>query len=594
MKGKKLKNKNKNKSNSSFFKLVLDYYKKYKVFFILMLVFVLLASISRIIQPKILNQLLETIYFDNSNIEWWGWASIMLGFLVLVAIFTFISNWIGGKLGKRIEVETRKKAISNLMNQDMSYFSSNKSGETLTKVISDTSIIGDQSQRVPSQVLSAIFMVFGGAIVLFTIDWKLTLVTIGVTFAIMAIIIFSFSTVRKRMLFTRSVVTKVNGEVSDKIGAIGLIKASGTEALENKHFNLIHEDYYQSNNKVNISLSLVMTAFTAGVMSISVIVIITSVFLYHNDPVELLVLPSFLSGVGLMVSPIVQMAQLSQGLAQATASAERLDELLNKETRINLLDQKDKVEIKNLDGDIVFRNVEFAYPEKPNEIILPKMSFTFEKGKSYAFVGETGVGKSTISKLLLRFYDPTSGDVFINNDINLKDVFMPSYLRKVGYVEQDPQIIYGTIKDNIAYGMEDVSDKEIVEVCKKAKLHSIIETWDKKYDTILGERGITLSGGQKQRMIIARMFLKNPDLIILDEATSALDNIVESEINEQLSELSKGKTSITIAHRLSTIKNVDKIIVLKKGKGIVEVGSFKELKDKDGYFKDLYEAGMME
>ncbi len=589
-----MKNKKKDKKKSSFFKIVLEYYKQYKFFFILMLVFVLLASISRIIQPKILNQLLETIYFGSDKIEWWGWAAIMIFLLILVAIFTFISTWIGGKLGKRIEVETRKKAISNLMNQDMSYFSNNKSGETLTKVISDTSIIGDQSQRIPSQILSAIFMIFGGAIVLFTIDWKLTIVTIVVTLLIMAIIIFTFSTVRKRMLETRAVVTKVNGEVSDKIGAIGLIKASGTETLENKHFNIIHEDYYQSNNKVNISLSLVMTAFTAGVMSISVIVIIASVFLYHDAPEKLIVLPSFLSGVGLMVSPIVQMAQLSQGLAQAGASAERLDDLLNKETKINLLDENNKVSIDKLDGDIVLKDVEFAYPEKPNEIILPKMSFTFKKGKSYAFVGETGVGKSTISKLLLRFYDPTSGEIFINNDIPLKNIYMPSYLNRVGYVEQDPQIIYGTIKDNIGYGMDNVTDKQIIEVCKKAKLHNIIETWEKKYDTIIGERGITLSGGQKQRMIIARMFLKNPDLIILDEATSALDNIVESEINEQLTELSKGKTSVTIAHRLSTIKNVDQIIVLKKGKGIVEVGSFNELKNKDGYFKDLYEAGLME
>ncbi len=589
-----MKNQSKTKSKKGFFSLVWKYYKKYQWMFISMLVFVFFSSIFRIIQPKILEQLLNSVFDTTGPIAWWVWSIIMIVFLILVAIFTYLSNWMGGKLGKKVEIETRKKTISNLMNQDMSFYSQSKSGETLTKVIQDTAVIGDQSQRIPSQILSAFFMIFGGAIVLFTIDWKLTLITLFVTFLIMGIIIFSFSTVRKRMLDARKVGTEINGDVSDKINAISLVKSSGTEGKENDYFDVIHEKYYKANNKVNNSLALVMTAFTAGVMSISVIVIISSVFLYHDNFEKLIILPSFLSGVSLMVSPIIQMAQLSQGMAQASASSERLEVLMNKKTLIDILEDDKKQKIERLDGNIIFKNVEFAYPEKPGEIILPKISFKFEKGKSYAFVGETGVGKSTISKLILRFYDPTSGEILINDNINLKDVYMPSYLKRVGYVEQDPQIIFGNVIENVSYGLENISKEEVIEACIKAKLHDLIMTWEKGYETILGERGITLSGGQKQRLIIARMILKNPDLIILDEATSALDNIVESEINEQLEEISKGKTSIIIAHRLSTIKNVDKIIVLKKDKGIVESGSFKELKDKDGYFKDLYEAGLME
>jgi len=315
---------------------------------------------------------------------------------------------------------------------------------------------------------------------------------------------------------------------------------------------------------------------------------------YQNEPLKLItILPAFLSGVSLMAFPIIRISILVSGLAQGSSSSARLNTLLNMKTKIDVLEKEDKTYIRKLKGDIKFENVVFAYPEKPENIILPKTKFTFEEGKSYAFVGKTGVGKSTISKLLLRFYDPQNGKVTINNGLDLKKVYLPSYLKHVGYVEQDPVILYGSIKDNIKYAFNEASDRQVINAAKKAKLHNIIMTWPEKYDSIIGERGVLLSGGQKQRLVLARMFLKNPSLLILDEATSSLDNIVEAEINNELKSLSKGRTTIIIAHRLSTIKDVDTIVVLKGDDGIVETGTFKELISKDGYFQKLYKAGLM-
>ncbi len=591
----KKENRDTQTSRGWFFSLLKKYYKQNLGFVIGMLLLVFFSTIIRVIQPKLIEQLLTSIIQEG---DWWIWVIVMTIVLILIGVLTFFSNWIGGKLGKKIEIEVRKDTLNNLVKQDMSFYSDKKSGEILTKLISDTAVIGDQSQRIPTQLLSALFTMIGSAIILFTIDVNLTLITLGLTILIMIVVVFSFSLLRKRMMRVREVMTEINGDVSEKITSISLIKASGTEQKERNMFERIHRRYYESNNKANNATALMITLMTAGIMSISTIVIISAALLYNGPGPNgmqklLIVLPSFLSGVTLMISPILQMAQLSSGFAQASNCSERIIKLNESKTRIDVLNSDNKTIIDSLKGDIVFEDVVFSYPEKPENIILPKTSFVFKAGKSYAFVGETGVGKSTISKLLLRFYDPLSGDIFINGDLNLKDVYLPSYLSKVGYVEQDPQILYGTVKDNVAYGLDDITDQMVIEACKKAKLDKVIESWPEKYETILGERGFSLSGGQKQRLVIARMFLKNPSLLILDEATSALDNIVESEIGEELKNLSKGRTTVTIAHRLSTIKDVDQIIVLKKDHGIIEQGTFEELISKSGYFRDLYNAGLM-
>ncbi|AHI53688.1 ABC transporter ATP-binding protein/permease [Spiroplasma sabaudiense Ar-1343] len=629
------------KNKKSFFSLLSDYFKRYWIITILIFVVTLLSSIATVLGPKITERLMGTlmagqlesafkspingdtisdfndfvkntysfigakivndkvVYFSvlfGMQLTWTGWIYVQLVLFGFIAIFTFISNFLAGLMGKRIEISLRNKALEKLVKQDMSYYSDKKIGEILTKIVSDTQIIGEQAQQVPVTMLSAIFTFFGSLIVMSTINSYLTIVVVITMLIILATIFVSFAIVKKMMFKVRSSITRINGDVTDRINTVRLIKASGTEEYETQRFKDVHEDYYSKSKKLVNMQAIMITIMIAGISSIQVIIVIAAAIKYNNNIATLsVVLTSFISGVGTMIGPLMQMVRVAVGIASASTSSQRIYAIIKSESIMDPhYDPNEGIHIEHIDGDIIFKDVEFAYPEKPEQLILPKFNITFEKGKSYAFVGETGVGKSTISKLLLRFYDPSNGEVLINGNINLKDVQLSSYLDKVGYVEQEPQILFGDVMDNIRYGRFNASDEQVIEAAKKAELHDLVQTWPDGYKTILGERGFMLSGGQKQRLVIARMFLKDPELLILDEATSALDNIVEKEIQGNLEALMKGRTTISIAHRLSTIKNSDKIIVLAKGIGAAQSGTFDELKNKPGHFQQLYKAGLMD
>ncbi|AOG60594.1 ABC transporter ATP-binding protein [Spiroplasma helicoides] len=641
----------KSKKKGSFFKIIFHYLKRHVLVGIAIVIIAIIASLMTVLSPKIIQYMLRNLLaptsaliifhsyqaqgktvdaeainsglkdnnvkiIDNGNITeeylkdsknyfsdvfglhlgWMDFIYVQLVMFVILGIATFLTNYVAGIMGKNIEIELRNKTLERLVKQDMSYYSDKKIGEILTKVVSDTQIIGDQAQQVPVLILSALFTFFGSLATLLTIDGYLTLVVLVLMATIFIVLFTTFGIIKKIATKVRKSITIINGDVTDRISTIRLIKASGTENYETERFKEVHKDYSIKTRALIRVQSTVVTILTVGVSSIQIVIVIAAALIYYDNPSYLAItLSSFISGVGTMVGPIMQTTRMVAGLVQASTSSTRINEILASKSILNISYDKDSgIKINDINGDIIFDKVEFSYPEKPEKVILPDFSFTFEKGKSYAFVGETGAGKSTISKLLLRFYDPSKGRVLINNDVDLRNANMASYLDKVGYVEQEPQILYGNVLDNIKYGRFDATDDEAIESAKKANLHDLVMTWPEGYNTILGERGFMLSGGQKQRLVIARMFLKNPQLLILDEATSALDNIVEKEIQKELDKLMVGRTSISIAHRLSTIKNVDKIIVLGRDQGVVQIGTFDELKNKEGHFKKLYEAGLMD
>ncbi|ASP28284.1 ABC transporter ATP-binding protein [Spiroplasma corruscae] len=595
------------KKQHGYLYLLLSYLKNHPwsaflIFFLSMLGSGLAVSIPLMMQQTLLciNKLKDdettaTTSFLIWQFGWKEWIYLQLVVYILLAIFVFTRNVTVGKLGRDIEIHLRNETLKALITQDISYYSNQKIGEILTKIGADTWLIGEQTRVIPTMMLMAVFNFFGSAIVLLIVDWKLGIIAMSFISFGLAIMFFFLKRVGKWVGKLRTTITYVNGDVTDRIGTIRLIKASGTEEYEKNRFKEIHGEFYDTVKKFFKRLSFVMTGAFTTVMAVQLVVLTSAYGFYYDDLTHLIIISTtFIAGLGTMTSPIYLMLRSAFGFMMANECTRRVYQITSSTSRLDPHFYKGQGKLlETINKDIVFKGVSFNYPEKPEVNVLPKFDFIFEKGKSYAFVGETGSGKSSIAKLLLRFYDPTEGDILINGEDNLKDLNLKSYLDLVGYVEQEPQIMYGTVKENIMYTNPEASDLEVIAASKKANLHNLVMSWPNKYNTILGERGFMLSGGQKQRLVIARMFLKNPELLILDEATSALDNIVEKEIQEELDKLMANRTSISIAHRLSTIKNCNKIIVLARGKGVVQMGTFNELKNVEGHFKNLYEAGLM-
>ncbi|AVN60417.1 ABC transporter ATP-binding protein [Mesoplasma entomophilum] len=607
------------KTRGSFFTTIARYFKLEWKLATIIVILAILSVLTSVVIPLLTRQMTmdisDKIAQKNPSIsghvrdpEFWGlsWQitlSIALGIVLLSAIISFLTQYFSVLMSKRIEIDLRNKSLEALVRQDISYYSDKKIGEIITKVISDTQIVGDQSAQVPVTLLSAFLTIIGASIMMFVFEPTLAASVLGMFFVVLLLMMISFGFTKKHITKVREVITDINGNVTDRISTVRLIKASGTENYETEHFNVLHREYYVESTKLAKVQALMITILFSGISFIQFISIGVAMLKYGNTAAIdngtalkffMGTFASFTLAQGIMVGPLFQVVMSAVGIAQASVSSQRIEGTI-KATSIMNPHYNDGEKVESIDGDIIFKGVSFAYPEKPSKQILPKFDFVFEKGKSYAFVGETGSGKSTISRLLLRFYDPTEGEIIINNKQNLKDVNLSSYLNNIGYVEQDPQILYGDVFENVKYGRFDATDEEVIEACKKAELDELIKTWPEGYKTILGERGFMLSGGQKQRLIIARMFLKDPQLLILDEATSALDNIVEKEIQEKLEVLMVGRTTVSIAHRLSTIKNADQIIVLgKDGAGIVQTGTFDSLKNKPGHFQNLYKAGLMD
>ncbi|AKX33779.1 ABC transporter ATP-binding protein [Spiroplasma litorale] len=610
----------KSSSKGPFLKILFYYYKQEWKLTLIMLIFCLIIVSCSLLLPILTYQMTKAITKELSEkqglpfvddapdgvLAFWGisWINLIyvsLADVVIYCIVSFYYDYVAYIIGRKIEISLRNRCLENLVRQDISYYSNKKIGEILTKVVSDTQTVGDQAVQVPLQIGLSIFEIAASSALMFVFTWKLGLITLLIFAVCMILMGLCFFATRKKVLKVREIITSINGDVTDRVATVRLIKSAGTENYETKRFIDVHKEYYKKSKAVGHNQALMLTTMWGGIFVLKFFSIIAAMLVYgmFSTPEEGLLFfkytfAPFQLAESMMVSPLFQVMNALFGLVYASVASERVNDTIKAKSIMNHHYFDGEV-IEKIEGDILFKGIEFAYPEKPSKLILPKFDFTFKESKSYAFVGETGSGKSTIAKLLLRFYDPTSGSIIINKNINLKDANLSSYLKHVGYVEQDPQILYGDVYENVTYGSFNVSKAEIISACKKAELHDLVMSWPDKYETILGERGFMLSGGQKQRLVIARMFLKNPQLLILDEATSALDNIVEREIQEKLNTLMKGRTTVTIAHRLSTIKNVDEIIVLgANGKGIVQRGTFEELRDKEGHFQNLYKAGLID
>ncbi|AHI52390.1 ABC transporter ATP-binding protein [Spiroplasma culicicola] len=547
-----------------------------------------------------IEQFLQTFFYDyvhysegivyvilfNQHLNLYSLVTIMIIDISIVVVLAYFVYIISGFIASSYEQKLRVNLIAKLIDQDLHYFSENKTGELISALIKESQVLSRYIKEAPVNYCLSITTIIVSSIMMFSIDWKLALYVFGLLIICLFLVyLFTLITI-KSTKNTEKLNTIVNNDLNEKVYSMRLIKASGTYQEEKEQFNKALKNV-ATKNKQKLFISEIPGALiVGGIGSFSMASVIFGVILYYNDTQSLIsILTAFTTGVIVMVMPILQLRQVIANQPLATESAKNISKILESKITINkhetkIFDEKVK--------SIEFQDASFAYPNS-DKVILNKLSLKLEVGKKYAFVGPTGSGKSTIAKLLLRFYDLTTGNICINNQFDLKQLNLKSWLDTIGYVDQEPQILSGTVMNNIKYGLENATNEQAIEAAKKAKLHDLIMTWPDGYDTILFERGSQLSGGQKQRLVIARLILKDPQILILDEATSALDNIVEKEIQMELEKLMIGRTTISIAHRLSTIKSFDKIFVLEPNVGIIQSGTYEQLIKTPGLFKTLYE-----
>ncbi|WP_342268684.1 ABC transporter ATP-binding protein [Spiroplasma endosymbiont of Aspidapion aeneum] len=549
--------------------------------------------------PYLLNKLTSALINKTDeelmgiSISLQGWIYICIAYIIVFAILEWLFQVILGLMCVKLETTVRMECLKRLLENDISFYSKNQLGSLMSKTINDSLNIYTGFQAFWNNVF---YVLLGCIVILWTayeIDKEISYVLIGFYFVL---VLFSFIVFVK---YRRSSIMAINERqredkiLTDKLLNIRLVKSSGSELYEIEKINELSKELDHYYTKY-VSWQSVLIG-VCGSLGYVMPFITTYLAIYLGNQknqsvgtisahcIALLAVDYSLMKTALFIPAMIR------SITKLTNAVERLQYIIKSRSLLNI--SASPKNIKKINS-IEFKDVKFNYPEDPKKNILPIINLKFEMGKKYAFVGESGSGKSSIAKLLLRLYDTTEGEIIINNVDDLKNVDLGSYLSRVGYVDQEPKIIYGNFLDNILYANPGKTKDDAIEAAKDAKLHDFVSSLPQGYDTILGERGFILSGGQKQRIVIARIILKEPDLLILDEATSALDHIVEEEIQKELDELSNNRITVAIAHRLPTVKDYDLIYVLGQNCGIVEQGTWKELlKIKDGVFKKLYQYG---
>ena len=567
------------------FKRFIAYYKPHKKILIPDLISSFLIAIIGIGYPVITRSMLNN-WIPNRNITFIIIGSVSLILIYFVrALLRYFVQYYGHVMGVRMQADMRKDLFDKLQKLPYSYYDSHETGTILSTMTNDLFDVSELAHHGPENILVASFTIIGSLIYLMFINWILGVILIGVIPLLFIITWHYRKQFRNSMRETRRLTAKINSRMESSVTGIRVTKAFTNEQLEKQKFDNCNNEYVQVRGQVfgymgrYFSISQFITDF------FNVIVLVCGgLFIYYGvESFDLASYSVFVISVSLFISPINQLITFMEQLESASAGFERFIHIMDEKEET--IQQGNKI-LDTIKGDIEFQNVSFSYNES-NQNVLDDVSFKLEKGSILALVGPSGGGKTTLCHLIPRFYFLEKGKILIDgNDIS--EFTLQSLRKNIGIVQQDVFLFGGTIKDNIKYGNPNATDEEIYEAANKANLTEFIEALPDKWDTEIGERGVRLSGGQKQRISIARIFLKNPPLLILDEATSALDNATELLIQNALNELAKGRTCIIVAHRLSTIKNADTIAVIEDGK-IKEMGSHEQLLKNNGRYKQLYD-----
>ncbi|WP_368915758.1 ABC transporter ATP-binding protein [Exiguobacterium acetylicum] len=560
-----------------------QYYIPHKRLFWLDFTSALFVGVLELAFPLAVKWFIDSL-LPNGEMNWIILVSVgLLALYVISTLMQFVVNYFGHKLGINIETDMRRQLFSHVQKQSFRFFDNTKTGHIMSRITNDLFDIGELAHHGPEDAFIAVMTLLGAFSIMLTINVPLALVTIiAVPFLIWLI---SYANVRMNKSWDRMYgnIAEVNSRVEDSVSGVRVVQSFTNEAYEIERFEKDNATFRQS--KINaykvMSKSLSGIYLTTRLMTLAVLVV--GAYLTYREALTAGELVGFILYMNILLKPIDKITALLEMYPKGMAGFKRFLSMIDEDA--SLPDAPDALVVDRLNGGIIFKDVAFGY--EADRLILEHINLTVEPGQTVAFVGTSGAGKTTICSLIPRFYDVLDGAITIDG-IDIRQMTKESLRQQIGIVQQDVFLFSGTIAENIAYGDLNATHEDIVQAAERAHLGPMIADLPDGYATQIGERGLKLSGGQKQRLAIARMFLKNPPILILDEATSALDTETEALIQESLAELSENRTTLVIAHRLATIRNADKIFVVTKD-GIVEEGSHDELMDQGGYFSRLLE-----
>ena len=565
----------------SILKRFVSYYKPYRHLFYLDCLCATVLCIIDLSFPQILRWLPEGLFSGNAASIFsalrWLFPALLIWYLLRALCQFYVTSY-GHVMGTRMETDMRQDLFDKYMSLSYSYYDQNNTGEMMSRLVSDLFDISELAHHGPENLLMCSIKIIGSFILLLWVNVPMTMLLLAVT---AILVIFTvFRQLRMQRIFTenRERIADVNAGVQNSLAGIRVVKTFAVEQGEKDNFRASNGRYRQSKEKSYMAMGIFHggSNFLQGMLY--VVTLVSGGFFIARGSLSYNDLAVYALYIGIFITPIGQLMDFTEMLQKGYAGFKRFAQIM--ETEPDIQEAPDAVELEHVTGDIQYKDVSFQYTDK--EQVLSHLNIQIPAGKTCALVGPSGGGKTTICSLLPRFYDVTGGSVLVDGH-DVRQLKLKSLREAIGIVQQDVYIFAGTVRENIAYGKKDATQQEIEEAAKNANIHDFIMGLEDGYDTYVGERGTRLSGGQKQRIAIARVFVKNPPILILDEATSALDNESEKHIQEALDRLSVGRTTVVIAHRLSTIRSAEKIIVIDEG-GVKEQGNHHQLMELDGIY----------